>query len=645
MPGKSVKKKKAKAAKPRSAPRRRTGKKEMADAPIAASLIEKAERYTYLFENLRDYIYSLDATAGVSRELSPAFESITGWRPDEWIGKSFEPLVHPDDIAKSKENFNRAVTEKHPPPNTLRIKKKTGDYVTLEFKGALVTEHKWGKEIFGVARDVTRREAIMAELRESEEKYRSLINNASDLIYTVDMTGNFTSGNEACLALTGYKFEELVGTHFSKVVPAEYLPVIQQNIAKKMRGEVQTTRYEIEVLRKDGIRVPAEISSRMILARGKPAGILGIIRDMSPHKRAEEELRNAKEMAEEATRLKDKFVSLVSHDLRAPLSSVMSYLKLVMDDNESLTSENASMLGRTVAICGGMVNMIDRLLNISRLQTGAIRLRPRFLDARSVAAHALESVSPLAEQKGVELRNEVARGTRLYGDFEMLAEVAQNLVSNAVKFCRKGDTVTVFNPPGRPCSLAVKDTGVGVNPALLPDIFRHEVKTTTPGTAGEPGTGLGLPFCRDIMEAHGGTLEVESVPGAGSVFTLTLPVVRPLLLVVDDNQTDREIIKSHLLGLNVDVIEADGAAEGLKTAAARAPHIVIIDILMPGQDGMSLLAAMKDNPATSPIPVIVVTSDSQLETREEAFRKGAGDFVLKPVDRNDLIPRVNRFLM
>ncbi|MBI3793833.1 MAG: response regulator [Nitrospinae bacterium] len=365
------------------------------------------------------------------------------------------------------------------------------------------------------------------------------------------------------------------------------------------------------------------------------------------------QLKTAKETAENATKLKDKFVSLVSHDLRGPLGIAMGLLKLVVKDkkiaeNSAKTSEMVEIVRKSM---GGLLEMIDTLLNLSRFRTGMISVIKRSCSIKNLVDVSFGYYMATAEKKGVALINKVPREMTVLADQALLGEVLNNLVSNAVKFCRNGDSITVSTPD--PLAVVVKDTGTGVSKKILPDLFRSEVKTSTVGTEGEGGTGLGLPYCKEIMAAHGGDLTVESEEGLGSAFTMRFPAGRPVVLVVDDQEIQRAIIKKHLLEMrDVEVMEACNGLEALDILKDVHVALLITDLGMPEMDGFELLRELRRNPPTIGLPIIVnsVASGSSgqlgeiLDSRKLALELGADDFISKPVVPEDFIPRVARYI-
>lgn len=239
---------------------------------------------------------------------------------------------------------------------------------------------------------------------------------------------------------------------------------------------------------------------------------------------ANSQLKDAKEQAEQANDLKDKFVSLVAHDLRSPLAGIISALEFLHTDDETpLNEEHQEIVGRLLEIGKSLVQMIEDVLNIGRLKTGKITAKPQHLNARKTVESMLNNLSYLAKQKDIELINEIADNATLYADPALYVEVLQNIASNGIKFCNKGDSIRFYTPEAQPSVIAIQDTGIGIPADLIPKLFKIEEKTSTPGTSGEKGTGFGLPFSQDIMRAHGGELRVESVLGEGTTFFVHLP--------------------------------------------------------------------------------------------------------------------------
>jgi len=358
------------------------------------------------------------------------------------------------------------------------------------------------------------------------------------------------------------------------------------------------------------------------------------------------ELKKAKEKAEDATKLKDKFVSLVAHDLKTPIASVSGHLNLLTGDKKTpLHPDHLKQVRFVLRTAESLGTMIDELLNINMLQTGKVRPQRSFVYPRLIMSGIIESLDGLAMEKGIKLENTIPAETRIHADGGMLLQVFQNLVTNAIKFTA-GGVITAFVPDGRPNAVAVSDTGTGIPPAILRDVFRHEIRTTTSGTAGERGTGLGLPLCHDIMEAHGGTLTAESKEGRGSVFIAEFPRAAPSVLIVEDEEDWLILLRHELDKMNgfINTRSARNGVEALEIIKNHPPDVIISDIMMPVMTGLELLESVRRNFSTRNTPFIIITSSDERELRETALRMGANDFLIKPFAPDEFVPRIGRFV-
>lgn len=246
--------------------------------------------------------------------------------------------------------------------------------------------------------------------------------------------------------------------------------------------------------------------------------------EIAERKLAEESMREQKELAEMATLQKDKYVSLVSHDLKGPLGVIYGFLPIVRQQLlANGDSHHAGYLDISITATKRMLNMINELLTIGRFKTGKIQLQLRPVDVHALIEEDLEIFTPFARQKGITVSNALPAGFTVCADPDLFGEVLHNLLSNAIKFTPNGGRVTISAPEGKPDTIAVTDTGTGIRPEFQKNLFHYEEKTTHRGTNGEAGTGFGLPLTWDIILAHNGTLHFETETGKGSTFFVHLP--------------------------------------------------------------------------------------------------------------------------
>ncbi len=497
----------------------------------------------------------------------------------------------------------------------------------------------------------TQTRILQEKLIKSDLLLRNVVENSFQAILTVDSEGTITRANHQTELIFGWTRKELEGHSFTDtIVPASYREGHRRNIEFYKRTRewpVENRLVEAHALCKDGREIDVEMVISPLNFEDEYFFSV-FMHDISDRKKVHRALYASKEKAERATKLKDEFVSLVAHDLKSPFTSILGTLRLLetdMAETQGITGRQQGLINHVLENGDRLVRVIDDLLNISRLQTGSLTLKSKFLDGSALVTMSIGMIADLAEQKGIVIINNVKPKTRIFADPSLFKEVLHNLLINAIKFTGRGGQITIFSPDTGESCIAIKDTGVGVARKVMDDIFKHEIKTSLDGTAGEKGTGLGLPYSRDIMKAHGGGITVRSEEGRGSVFYLTLPKKKPRVLVVEDEKLFRTVIGEFLKGFGAEIIEAENGAEALKILASEKAHLIICDLNMPVMNGYDFLRKLKASKDNHDIPVIVVTVDREVESREKAIRLGADDFMTKPFTNEEFIPRARKFII
>lgn len=483
-------------------------------------------------------------------------------------------------------------------------------------------------------------------IKEAEMKLRTIMSAVLDAIILVDSDEAIIYWNAAAEKMFGFSSGEMAGKQMcGAIIPERYVDLHKkgfQRFRETGGGSIVGRTMEFTAVRKGGEEFPVELSVSPIKIRDSWHAV-GIVRDITERKGFERDLLKSKYEAVEASRLKDKFVSIVAHDLREPLSSIWGFLEILKNQSPG-AGQVATIYDVMAKSTSRMLELIEELLTVGRIKTGVIKPKYAFCDAFHIAAKAVSEFCPLAERKGVELVNSIKERTRVYVDEILLSTVLRNLISNAIKFSHKDGVITVFTPENRPGAIAVSDTGIGINPKSLAQIFRYDEKTSTSGTSGEKGSGLGLPLCRDIIAAHGGSIDVESKVGEGSAFYITLPAMKPFILIVEDEPISAKKIRSLLADIDVETAIASDGVEAMDMVRERPPHLILLDLYMPRMDGFEFIQQIKRKPKLEDIPVIVLTAHGEMENREKAFRLGAADFAVKPLAADDIIPRIRRFI-
>lgn len=380
--------------------------------------------------------------------------------------------------------------------------------------------------------------------------------------------------------------------------------------------------------------------------------------------------RSARAEAERASRLKDEFLSIVSHELRTPLSAILGYAQLMraehgshFDQQESLTAIERN--------CRAQVQLIDDLLDMSRIIAGKIRLDVRTVHLPDAIDAALEMIRPAADARGIRLQKVLdPRSAPVLGDFDRLQQVFSNLLSNAVKFTPKGGRVQIaLERVNSHLEISVADTGEGMDPEFLPLVFDRFRQADSGTTRRHGGLGLGLAIVKQIVELHGGSVRAKSPgPGKGSTFVVSLPLqVLPLneadrihpqagssddgesgvsvdlsgtrILIVDDEPDARSIVSRLLEARNAQVVTASSADEALELLKTFQPTVLLSDIGMPIKDGYQLIREVRGLPAAEggSVPAVALTAFARTEDRRRALLAGYQSHLAKPIDAGELI--------
>lgn len=483
-----------------------------------------------------------------------------------------------------------------------------------------------------------------AALATSEERFRKLSDSTYEALIITE-NGVALDVNKAYMDMTGYARSEIIGKNAVDlfVVP-EHRSIAMQKITERSEEP-----YEISGIRKDGRVLSVEVRGSSLEFHGKPARVTAI-RDITEKKLGQAALISAKETAENATKLKDKFVGIVAHDLRSPLAGMAMLLKVVTQDKKKpLDPAKKDILEKVLTACDQMFGSLNNLLDLNRFQTGRLVPHKKRFSVHLLTDQKIDALRPVADGKGLTLKNDLPADFKMLGDGVLLGECLSNLLSNAVKFCNTGGEISVFSPEGKPTVLAVKDNGIGMSSKLISNLFNPSVKKFSTGTGGESGTGLGLIYCHEIMAAHGGSISVESEVGKGSVFYLALPDAKPVVLVVDDEPLARMMAKEILSELDVEIIEAEDGLVALEALKTRPPHLIVLDVNMPRMNGIEFLTEFHGLNRSVGVSIIATTGDTAMkvdgmDVRSYMLQNGCDDFANKPFSPHDLAPRVRKLI-
>lgn len=376
----------------------------------------------------------------------------------------------------------------------------------------------------GALKTLASQTMIQLEMRRSVKALRLselVFQTTSDGMVVTNENNEIVAINPAFSKISGYIIDDIAGKNPNVLSSGRQDKIFYKAMWDQI---VNAGRWDGEIWnrKKNGVEYVEWLTINAIYNEtGKISGYVGLFSDITGKKITEQELIAAKESAEEATKLKDKFISLVSHDLKNPLSSMQGLLKLLVEDRNIGSEKAGQMIAMALESSRNMQDIINDLLQLGRFKAGGLHPAYDDVNPHFIAVKATMALAPFATDKEIRIINDIPLAAMLSADESLLLEVFKNLLSNAIKFSHNGGTVRFYLSDKT--TVAIEDFGTGIQPSVLPNIFSYEVKTSMPGTVGEGGTGLGLPLCMEIIRAHGGDIRISSEEGNGTTFYVVLP--------------------------------------------------------------------------------------------------------------------------
>jgi two-component system, sensor histidine kinase and response regulator len=519
--------------------------------------------------------------------------------------------------------------------------------------------------LLSTVRDITERKRMEASLRESEETFRAITAAASDAIILIDAEGLITFWNPAAQKLFKYLPDEAIGRNMHQLIAPErfhdaYLQAMP-HFRETGKGPALNQPLELAALRRDDGEFPIELTLAPLFLRGQWHAV-GIIRDSTQRKKMEEEMLQAREEAESANRMKSAFLANMSHEIRTPMNGVLGMVTLLLDTGMSPEQRDfAETLQRSAE---SLLTIINDILDYSKVEAGRLELEQIDFDLR----HCVEDVADLlalrAQEKGLEFICMMDDSLPDYvrGDPGRIRQALTNLIGNAVKFTDKGEVslhIRLAAKSDDDVSLhcEVRDTGIGIAPADQKRLFQPFTQVDSSTARRFGGTGLGLSITRQLVEMMGGRIELESEIGRGSVFRFTialgcaktkahLPALKGELpghrvLVVDDNETNRRLLQSLLVGWGCYCEMAPDASSAMELLHAANQNgcsfdIALLDMQMPVVSGEELGRLIKQDEALKETRLVMITSLGERGDAQRLMHIGFSGYLSKPVRREQL---------
>ena len=505
------------------------------------------------------------------------------------------------------------------------------------------------------------RQSVENMLREKESQYLSIFNAARDAFIISDFDGNIVEGNPQACQMYGYSYDELIKLSTKNIVHPDYYYNFKRFIFETQnKGEFETESLDI---RKDATIFKVDVRGSTFEYKGK-IHLLRVIRDITERKQMEENLAQAKEIAETSNRAKSVFLANMSHELRTPLNGILGFTQILHRD-KTLNERQVKAINTIHKSGEHLLLLLNDILDLSKVEAGKMELQPKAFDFEVFLRGIADIIQIRAQEKDIIFNCEISDNLphAVIADDTRLRQILINLLGNAIKFTEKGKVVFKIHRYMDKIRFQVEDTGCGIAYNELEVIFKPFQQVGNQKQMPQ-GTGLGLSISNKLVKIMESTLKVNSILSKGSVFWFDLKLPEATgwqppnevqqrtiigfnnkphtILIVDDKEANRAILVNLLDSIGFNIIEANDGQEGIEKAITEKPALIFMDLIMPRVNGFEatrqIRAQLKD-------VIIIAASASAFEQhRQDSFTAGCNDFIAKPINSDELLEKIRQYL-
>jgi PAS domain S-box-containing protein len=625
------------------------------------ALVHEQDQYIVFFDNNSRVILA-----------NKSFEDLIGVSSKQIIGSTLDELgINTDIISafqKNNEKFEagKSVSLTY---NTSLNSKGQRHYIQIQ-KRSLILENPNATYILAIATDVSDKKIVEERLNVTQNEYKQLVESAQDIIFRTNLEGGFEYVNLVVEKILGYTEKEFIQLRLNDIVLSEDLPKVEAFYESLLKGNNEDSYLGFRAVTKSGeVRWMGQTVT-FIKKLGVIIGFQSVMRDITPFKDAEAQLKRAKEMAEEASNSKTNFIASMSHEFRTPLNAILGYAQ-ILEKNNSLTDTEKHHVSEMAAGGEQLLGMIKDILELSALDSERIKVADDTIELSSYFRDLSVKFAEKADIKGLAFDAVTnSEGAIFEGDADKLSSVLNNLLDNAIKFTPEGSVHFAYdvvpNEKGAAnLKVTIKDSGIGIAKEDIDQIFEpfwqyDNIKYK--------GTGLGLTLCKRLIDFMRGSIEVKSEQGESTEIRISIPVivvekatVIPLkprkgsfqndqhegvrVLIVDDLETNRTITRIILDQNGFSFKEAEHGEEAIMMIDDYQPDVILMDINMPVMDGIEATRHIRNlENGFSDIPVIAVTAGGFKAEKMELLQEGFNDFILKPFREDELIGAIQKAL-
>ncbi len=622
----------------------------LTEATSAAVFIYQGERFIY---------------------LNPASEKLTGYSAEELKQMNFWDIVHPDYREQVKRRgLNRQMNLPESAQYEFKIITKAGLEKWIDYSTGIAM-YQGEIAAIGTCFDITKRKTAEEALARSEQRYRKIFENSNTGILQLDPRGQVMNANNAFAQIFGYDnalklLNEKTGIYqriFSRQED-------QLHFFREIELHDSVHNFSFEAYKINGNKVWVMVNAWKSQPGGKSDYLIeGFFQDITDRKLSLE-YQNEVEVARKSSETKNQFLANMSHEIRTPVNGIMGMADIL--SHTELTDQQKEYLKTIEDSSQILLNIINDILDISKIEAGKMQLRPEVFSLRNMMVHLNKMFDPIASNNKLQLKFNIDQAIPewLHGDKKRLEQILLNLISNALKFTNQGWVIVNLSSHALDSSrqlirFEVKDSGMGIDPAGQAKLFQKFSQLDNSLTRGTGGTGLGLFICRELVKLMNGEIAVTSTPSKGSTFWFSIPLqtadapektieksstctlkASPSLsvLVVDDKLVNQKVLSLMLQGEGCKVDVACNGQEAINKFDPEKHQMVFMDIMMPVMDGVTAMKTLHLNHDSLP-PIIALTANAMEGDAQNYLNSGFNDYLAKPVSRKDLQLMLDKWIL
>ncbi len=637
------------------------------------ALAKSEERYRSILENIDEGYYEVDLKGNFTF-FNDSICRMLNYSRDELMGINNRQYMDTESADKVYQAFNEVFkTGKSSTTIDFKIKRKEGNINAGEISISLLKDRNNQPIGFrGIVRDITERKLAEQALRESEEKFRGVIEQSNDGIYVLQ-GDRFVFINPRYTEITGYQLEEISAEDFDfkKLVTKEGLKILEEREAKHKRGEEVPSRYIFKGLRKDGQKQDLEVSVATVEWQGKPA-TLGVLRDVTERIKTRTKLEEALEDAKQANSVKSLFMANMSHEIRTPLNAILGFTDLIEASTRHLVSEEEQEFFDTVRDSGNrLMDTVHEILDISQIEAGTYDLKQEHIDLVILVRNMIRECQSMADKKGIKIEYSFEIDSAfIKADQYSMSQAICNIIDNAIKYTKQGKISVSIEQKAKQYVLSIQDTGIGIAEEYIEDLYNAFSQESEGYTKKYQGIGLGMAITKRHLDLNNVDINVESIKGVGTTFSLifkpvkkkslykkkqikqkevkdkpTADVVDKSLILLVEDDTGFQKLTEFFLKKKYDICFAVSVGEAKQQLKKYPVDLILLDLSLIGnEDGLDLVRWMRKSKTWKKTPVIATTAHAFTTDQNNCITAGCNDYLPKPIKREKLLEKISEFV-